>query len=107
MYSQMMGSNHYGTISDADPRGRFSHKSKNKISSEGYYDGQARPPKISKKIRPYSAPRNQGMKSTGLKNRVTQSQNMSKATFDTSLYRLVFSFMKFLVPPKTSASNLL
>jgi hypothetical protein len=55
----MMASNHYGTISDADNKGRFSYKQRdmNKIGSEGYFDGNAKPPRLTKKTRPYSAPR--------------------------------------------------
>ena len=36
-------------------------------------DGQSiNPPRIKKKIRPFSAPRHQGLRSAGLKNRVNQ-----------------------------------
>jgi len=60
MYSQMIASNHYGTISDMDGRAKFSQKfsNKNKLGSEGFYDGNVRPPRLNKRIRPYSAPRN-------------------------------------------------
>jgi hypothetical protein len=72
----MMGSNHYGTISEADVRAKQSIKNtnRNKISSEGFFD--AKPPRLNKKIRPYSAPRGQGMKSTNLKNKVVKTQNV-------------------------------
>lgn len=43
--------------------------------SEGYFEGNGLPPRLTKKMRPYSAPRGPGeLKSIGLKNRVSQSK---------------------------------
>lgn len=58
----MMGSNHYGTISEVDIKGKYSNKlsGRNKNTSEGFYEGNVKPPRLVKKIRPYSAPRGHG-----------------------------------------------
>jgi len=63
VYSQMVGSNYYGTISDGGHK--FSNKisNRNKVTSDGVYEGNARPPRLNKKIRPYSAPKNNQFRS--------------------------------------------
>ena len=38
------------------------------------------PPRIKKKIRPFSAPRHQGLRSAGLKNRVQAANDMRPGT---------------------------
>ena len=48
-----------------------------KFSEGGYaggYEGVA-PPRLKKKVRPFSAPRHQGLRSVGLKNKVVNQQN--------------------------------
>ena len=76
MHHVESGSN-YKTISAYGGEVRQSvTKSKTKMS-EGYPDGSSRPPKVGKKIRPFSAPRRQGLRSVGLKNKVTGTNSQS------------------------------
>ena len=62
---------------DRNTISEFGGKSKRKgmgsKASEGQfgeYNGAIAPPKLKKKIRPFSAPRHQGLRSQGLKNKV-------------------------------------
>jgi len=75
-----MGSNNYGTISEYGG-GRSVKQSQKIRQSEGQYEGNVyanNPPRIQKKARPFSAPKGQGLKSVGLKNKVSQSHNSLK-----------------------------
>ncbi len=41
-------------------------------SKSNYYDDGMGPPRLGKKQRPFSAPRHQGLRSLGLKNKISQ-----------------------------------
>ena len=71
-YTSQMGKP-FGTISEQQKL------SKKQGRSEGYFEGNSMPPRLTKKMRPYSAPRGPGeMKSIGLKNRVSQSKKKQR-----------------------------
>lgn len=80
MYPSQFGSKHFGTISEYGPvghRGSLKQSNKQKLKSEGFYQGSADPPRLRNKIRPSSAPRND-MQSVGLKNKVARNSKKNR-----------------------------
>ena len=59
-------------------------KSRKTLASQGVYDQEAvGPPRLKKKkIRPFSAPRHQGLRSVGLKNKVVNQQNQVMQSYN-------------------------